>query len=237
MNMRGKERGGRGKFLFWRTDFIGVAMVVTGLFFLMVNFNLIPVSDFVLSRALGILFITVGLIFLFFQGAGGGLFWFVLPTGFFFTLGFLTLLMGVDALWSVESFAVFCAGTGLTFLAVFVLRRNQWWALIPAFACMGVSGWLTSASWMPVIGFHPVLPVFCVGLSFLVIYLNSVQKRRMRWSFLTGSIIVALSFAYLLLLLLSRWKMLWPVLLLLFALLLPLTGVFVERARKRSASR
>lgn len=235
--MHGKERGGRGRFLFWRTDFIGAAMMITGLFFLMMNFNVIPVSDFMLSRTLGILFITTGLLFLFFQGAGGGLFWFVLPTGFFFTLGFSTLLMGIEGLWSVEAIAPLCAGTGLTFLAVFVLRRNQWWALIPAFACMGTSGWLLSAAWMPVVGFHPVLPVFCVGLSFLVVYLNSVQRRRMRWSLLTGSLIVACSFGYLLLLFLSRWRMLWPVLLLLFALLLPLTGVLIGRAQKRAASR
>jgi len=212
-------------------------MMICGLFFLLVNFNLVPVSAFVLSRALGILFITVGLVFLFFQGAGGGLFWFVLPTGFCLTLGLLTLLLGVEELLSFEAFALFCTGSSVTFLAVFVLRRNQWWALIPAFACIGIAGWLTSAARMPVIGFHPVLPVFCVGLSFLVVYLNSVQKRRMRWSLLTGSIIVAVSFLYLLLLLLARWEMLWPVLLLLFALLLPLSGLLIERARRRSATR
>jgi hypothetical protein len=235
--MRGQDRGDRGKFLFWRTDFIGIAMVVCGLFFLMVNFNLIPVSDFVLSRALGILFITVGLVFLFFQGAGGGLFWFVLPTGFLLTLGFLTLLVGVDAYWSLEALALFCAGTGLTFLMVFALRRNQWWALIPASACLGIAGWLAGATRIPVVGFHPVLPVFCVGISFLVVYQISVQRRRMRWSLLTGSIIVAASFAYLFFVLLSRWSMLWPMLLLLFAFLLPLTGILAERARRRSTSR
>jgi hypothetical protein len=235
MIMHGKERGVRGRFLFWRTDFIGVAMVVCGLFFLMVNFNIVHASAFLLSRALGILFITAGLIFLFFQGAGGGLFWFVLPTGFFFTLGFITLLLGIDALWSLESLAVFCAGAGATFLAIFMLRHHQWWALIPSSACLGSAAWLLSATRIPVIGFHPFLPVFCVGIAFLVVYLNSVQKKRMRWSLVTGSLIVAVSFVYILVVLLSQWKMLWPVLLLLFATLLPLAGVLAERGRKRSA--
>ena len=45
-------------------------MIVSGVFFLLVNFKLIPASDFVVPRVLGILFIMIGLIFLFFSGRG-----------------------------------------------------------------------------------------------------------------------------------------------------------------------
>ena len=70
--MKERKAESRFRYLFWRTDFVGIAMIVSGLFFLLVNFKLIPASDFVLPRVLGILFIMIGLIFLFFSGADGG---------------------------------------------------------------------------------------------------------------------------------------------------------------------
>ena len=71
-DMKERKREPGFRFLFWRTDFVGIAMIVSGAFFLMVNFSLIPASGFVLPRVLGILFIMIGLIFLFFPGAGAG---------------------------------------------------------------------------------------------------------------------------------------------------------------------
>jgi hypothetical protein len=58
-----------------------------------------------------------------------------------------------------------------------------------------------------------------------------VQKRRMRWSLLVGSIIVAVASLYLLGILLARWSALWPVLLLLAGLLVPLGIVLAERRK------
>ena len=40
----------------------------------------------------------------------------------------------------------------------------------------------------PVIGWHPVAPLLFLGISFLVIWLYSVQKQRMRWSLLVGAL-------------------------------------------------
>jgi hypothetical protein len=216
-------RAARDPFIDWRTDVVGVAMVACGLFFLLVNFGVVRVSAFFLSRALGSLFITAGLAFLFFQGAGGGLFWFILPTGLSFSLGFLTMLMGFDRLLTLETAALLSAGAGLTFLAVFLSRKNHWWALITTGACIGVAGWLGGSSLIPVIGLHPVFPLFFTGLSFLAIYLSFVMKRKLRWSLITGAVLVASSLGYLLILLLSRWEMLWPAILLLVGVAIPVT--------------
>jgi hypothetical protein len=228
-----KEGGGRFRFLFWRTDFVGVAMIVTGLFFLLVNFKLIPASDFVVPRVLGILFMMIGLIFLFFSGAGKWLSWFVIPAGAFLTLGIVTLVFGWNRFFSLESAGLFSLGFGLTFLALFYFRRGHWWVLIPSGVFIGTSIWAAMGVWLPILGWHPVAPLFFLGLSFLSIWLFSVQKERMRWSLLVGAIIVSASFLYLMGVLLARWSILWPILLLMAGLTIPLWILLMERRSRR----
>jgi hypothetical protein len=226
-----KERRGeaRLRFLFWRTDFVGFAMIVSGLFFLLVNFKLIPVSEFVLPRVLGILFVMIGLIFLFFSGAGRWLTWFVIPAGAFLTLGIVTLVFGWNRFFSLDSASLFSLGFGLTFVTLFFFRRGHWWVLIPSGLFIGLSIWVEMGSRYPVVGWHPVAPAFFLGIAFLIIWLYSVQKQRMRWSLLVGALIVSTSFLYLLGILLARWSILWPVVLLLASLLIPLWIVFADR--------
>jgi hypothetical protein len=226
-----KERRGeaRLRFLFWRTDFVGFAMIVSGLFFLLVNFKLIPVSEFVLPRVLGILFVVIGLIFLFFSGAGRWLTWFVIPAGAFLTLGIVTLVFGWNRFFSLDSASLFSLGFGLTFVTLFFFRRGHWWVLIPSGLFIGLAIWVEMGSRYPVVGWHPVAPAFFLGIAFLIIWLYSVQKQRMRWSLLVGALIVSTSFLYLLGILLARWSILWPVVLLLASLLIPLWIVFADR--------
>jgi hypothetical protein len=225
-----RHRGEPGlRFLFWRTDFVGVAMVVTGAFFLLVNFNVIPASDFVVPRVLGILFTMAGLIFLFFSGAGRWLTWFVIPAGALLTLGIVTLVFGWNRFFSPDSASLFSLGFGLTFLTLFYFRRGHWWVLIPSGVFIGLSLWVEIVIHFPVIGWHPVAPLLFLGISFLVIWLYSVQKQRMKWSLLVGALVVSASFLYLLGILLARWSLLWPVILLLAGLLVPLWVMIAGR--------
>ncbi len=221
------------RFLFWRTDFVGVAMILSGLFFILVNFRVIPVSDFVLARVLGILFIIGGLIFVFFTGAGGWLSWFVIPAGVLITGGATTLILGASLFISITSAIICSTGMGLTFLFVFVTRKNNWWALIPACTFFGLAGWALLSKSFPSIGYHPVFLIFAVGAAFLIIYLNSFQKAQMRWSLFTGTLIVTVSLVYFLVILLSRWSVLWPAVLLLIGFLLPAGLVIAERRFRR----
>ncbi len=228
-----RHRGdSRLRFLFWRTDFVGFAMIVSGLFFLAVNFRLIPASDFVLPRVLGILFIMIGLIFLFFSGAGRWLTWFVIPAGAFLTVGIVTLVFGWHRFFSSDAGSLFSLGFASTFLTLFYFRRGHWWVLIPSGLFIGLGVWGQLGSRLSLIGWHPVAPLLFLGISFLVIWLYSVQKQRMRWSLIVGVLISACSLFYLLGILLAHWSILWPVLLLLTGLLVPLWVVITERRRR-----
>ena len=222
----------RDRFLFWRTDFVGVAMMVSGALLLAVNFRVVPASPFVLARVLGILAMVAGLVFLFFTGAGRWLTWFLIPAGVLFTVGVVTLVLGAGMFMSPVAAEIAAAGFGMTFLAVFLTRRNQWWALIPAGAFLGAALWAFAGARFPVIGWHPVPVVLCVGLSFFSIYLSAIQKRRMRWCLLAGSLTVAAALVYLLALLLVRWMSLWPLALVVVGLCVP-AGLFLVDWRKR----
>ena len=224
-----KASDARLRFLFWRTDFVGIAMIVSGLFFLLVNFKLIPVSAFVLPRVLGVLFFVVGLIFLFLSGAGSWMSWFIIPAGELLTCGIVTLVLGLDRILSLDSAALFAFGLGLSFLALFYFLRSHWWLLIPSGFLIGLAAMLAGVDHFPLVGWHPVVPLFLLGAAFLVIYLYSVQRQRMRWSLLVGFIIISVSFLYLLGILLARWSILWPVVLLLAGLLIPLWILFIDR--------
>jgi hypothetical protein len=228
-----RHRGQPGiRFLFWRTDFVGIVMVVTGAFFLLVNFKIIPASDFVVPRVLGILFMMIGLIFLFFSGAGRWLTWFIIPAGAFLTLGIVTLVFGWHRFFSPDSASLFSLGFGLTFLTLFYFRRGHWWVLIPSGVFIGQSVWVEMIRNVPIVGWHPIAPILFLGIAFIVIWLYSVQKERMRWSLLAGALIVSASVLYLLGILLARWSILWPVILLLAGLLFPL-WVLVAGRRSR----
>ncbi len=228
-----KAPDARLRFLFWRTDFVGIAMIVSGLFFLLVNFKLIPVSAFVLPRVLGVLFFVVGLVFLFLSGAGSWMSWFIIPAGELLTCGIVTLVLGLDRIFSLDSAALFAFGLGLSFLALFYSLRSHWWLLIPSGFLIGLAAMLAGVDHVPLVGWHPVVPLFFLGAAFLVIYLYSVQRQRMRWSLLVGFIIVSVSFLYLLGILLARWSILWPVVLLLAGLLIPLWILFIDRRARR----
>jgi len=222
----------RDRFLFWRTDFVGIAMMVSGALLLAVNFGIVPASPFVLARIFGILFILAALVFLFFTGAGGALGWLIIPAGILGTVGVVTLVLGARMFMSPVAAELAAAGLGLTFLAVFLTRRNHWWALIPTGAFLGMAVWAFVGPRFPVLGWHPVPVMFCVGLSFFAIYLSAIQKRRMRWCVLVGALVVAAALAWLLALLLARWLALWPLALVVVGVAAPAAFLLVDRRRR-----
>jgi len=227
----------RDRFLFWRTDFVGIAMMVSGALLLAVNFGVVPASSFVLARVLGILVMVTGLVFLFFTGAGGWLTWFIIPAGVLFTAGVVTLVLGAGMFIRPLAAVLTAAGFGFTFLAVFLTRRNHWWALIPAGVFLGTALWAFVGSRFPVVGWHPVPVVLCAGLSFFAIYLSAIQKLRMRWCLLAGSLMVAAAIIYLLALLLARWLALWPLVLVVAGFGIPAGFFLADLRRRRTAAR
>jgi hypothetical protein len=212
------EKKTNNRFIFWRTDFVGIAMIISGIIFLLNNFNIIRMqnvlpSEFIISRILGILFVISGIIFLFFQGAGGRLFWLWLPAGFLFTIGLDILIIGINNIFTPDSGIVFSIGIGLTFLLIFLFRKKHWWSLIPAGISLGFAIWIILIKNNSYIGYHPIILIFNLGITFIIIYIYSVQKIKKKWALITGSIITVVSLMYFVIILIYKNRFLLSIIL------------------------
>ncbi|MBN1797376.1 MAG: hypothetical protein JW822_02285 [Spirochaetales bacterium] len=217
------------KLFFWRTGFVGVALILSGIFFLLTNFSVIPPVGNAADRIIGILFFITGLVFAFFQGRGGGLFWFTIPAGVAFSFGSFTLAVGISEIFSFTSAAILGIGFGTTFLIVFLLQKAQWWALLPSGSLYGVSLWILMSSIQPQIGFHPIFLLLCIGASFLCIYFLSVQKLKMRFALYTGAIIFLCSVIYYFLILFFEYKLFWAIFLILLGIAIPILFIIINK--------
>ncbi len=230
------EKNIQDSFLFWKTGFVGVVLILSGVFFLLMNFQVIPESGDLNNRVLGVIFFITGLVFTFFQGGGRGLFWFLIPAGVAFTLAIITLIVGIDMLFTFLNLGFFCLGLSITFLLIFLLRKTEWWALLPSGALAGLCAWIVTATLQPPVGFHPPVFTFFVGLSFLAIFAFSVQKAKMRWALLTGLLITAASILYYFILVFLPFTVFWAVLLVAAGIALPFVVALLDRrARNRAA--
>ncbi len=233
------EKKSNNRFIFWRTDFVGAAMIISGILFLLNNFNLITIQnilprDFIISRILGVLFIIVGIVFLFFQGAGGRLFWLWIPAGFFFTIGLDILIIGINNLFNIDSGTMLSTGIGITFLIIFLSRNKHWWSLIPAGIFFGFATWIIMIKNLSIIGFHPIILIFYLGMSFLTIFWFSVQKQKKKWALLTGAIITAISLLYFIVILIYKNKLLLSIILLIIGIgMLIFLGILEIVKRKK----
>jgi len=219
---------------FWKTGFVGIALIGSGIFFLLVNFRLIQIQGDPVTVILGILFFVAGIIFAFFQGGGRGLFWLILPAGVSFTVGAIFLLLGMNELFTLTGACVASAGLGATFVLIFLLQKSQWWALLPCGALVGFPLWVLVAFVQPRIGFHPVILLFFLGLAFLGIFFFSVQRQKMRFALVTGSVVVAADVLYYLFIAFYEFNLFWAILLVALGILLPFLFFIYDRRSARA---
>jgi hypothetical protein len=217
------------KYLFWRTGFMGIALILSGIFFLFTNFGVIPPVGETTDRVIGILFFITGLVFAFFQGRGGGLFWFIIPAGVAFSFGTLTLIVGIGKFISFFSACILGVGLGTTFLFIFLLQKAQWWALLPAGSLYGISLWISMTSVQPEIGYHPIFLILCIGIAFLCIYFFSVQKQKMRFALYTGSAIVLCAVIYYFLISFFEFKLFWAIVLISMGIFTPIVFLITNK--------
>jgi hypothetical protein len=215
-----EQKKKQNRFLLWRTDFVGIVMFVSGILLLLNNFDILPGNVFVsktflIDRIIGILFLIIGIGFLFFQGAGGGLFWLIIPAGCFLTFGIDILIVDLNHLFSLYSLSFFFTGLGITFILLFLFQKNHWWALIPSGVLLGSASYFFISQLDSLIRYHPILILIGLSISFITIYLFSYQKEKMKWSLLTGLIIFSASLLYFVGIILFHWQVLLPFLIIL----------------------
>ena len=163
----------------------GSLLILGGVIFLLQNLGIFSAGSLFWATLLGL----AGIFFLsiFIQNRGN---WWALMPGFTLlgiaiSIGLKWLLPYYGEVWSG---AIVLAGIGLGFLAVYLVERQNWWALIPA----GVMITLTV-----IVGLEQRLPefvmaaIFFVGLGLTFSLIASLPNPRgdMRWAWIPAGIL------------------------------------------------
>ncbi len=129
---------------------IGLLLIAAGLLFLLQNFN---IFRFDWNLLVALVFLAGGVIFLAVFAGDSNQWWAVIPG---FTLAGLGVLIGTSslspALGDQLGGSIFLGAIALSFWVIYLVRRNFWWAIIPAgtlttlavVAGVGASGFLSA---------------------------------------------------------------------------------------------
>ena len=116
--------------------------------------------------------------------------WAVIPG---FTLMGLAALIAFGNRMGEAGAGMFLGAIGLSFLVIYLVRREFWWAIIPA----GVL--LTLAVMVPVISAFPGAPMlgpallfFGLALTFLLVYLLPSEEERRTWALYPAGILAVI---------------------------------------------
>lgn len=109
-------------------------------------------------------------------------------------VGILSLLQNLGIVEGVVAVIwplLFAAG-GLVFLYMFLTNRANWWALIPAFALLGLAAQIALDQFLPAVAepLGGVLFLGAIGLAFWVIYFT---KRELWWAVIPGGVMLTLA--------------------------------------------
>lgn len=164
----------------------GIVLILGGVVFLLQNLGLFELGDLFWALMLGL----AGLFFVsvFVQNRAN---WWALIPGF--TL--LSVAALITTSWLLPNFAedwgglIVLAGIGLSFVAVYLANRENWWAVIPA----GVMLTLALVAGMDVItdGFDTGGIFFIgLGLTFGLVSLLPTPHGQMRWALIPSGILL-----------------------------------------------
>lgn len=121
--------------------------------------------------------------------------WRVVLAGFLILLGALILLSNLNVIpWDITAmqwfWLVVFGGAGVSFLAVFLNNRENWWAVIPSFTLLGLAVLVSNV--IPPRYSEAGGAVFLgmIGLSFWVIF---IQRREFWWAVIPAGVMTTLA--------------------------------------------
>lgn len=187
----------------------GGLLILAGLMFLLQQVNLIP-DAWGLIWAL--VFCVAGVVFLMAFWSDRSTWWPLIPGMGLLSLG---VLMLVEEFFPGNDWAgaIFLGGIGVSFWIIYLMNRENWWAVIPGGVLVTLA---TVAGIEPFVGGDVGGGIFMIGLSltfFLVAVLPTAQGR-MNWAFIPGVILLIIGI-FLITPLLPLFSYVWPIALIL----------------------
>ena len=168
----------------------GLLLVALGILLLLQNLGLLGITG---SGLLAILFLAGGVAFLAMFVSNPARWWPLIPGFTLLGLGALMLLEAAApmaaAVWGGP---IFLGSMGLAFVAVYLARRENWWAIIPGgvFLSLGVVAGVSSR-----VGGAEAGTILFLGLAatFGLVYLALGPHRPRGWALVVGAALLALA--------------------------------------------
>ena len=202
----------------------GILLILGGILFLLDNLGIITFGGLIW----GVIFALAGLVFLSVFITNREHWWALIP-------GFV--LLGIGAIILLDTYTpggagelagvIFLGGIGLAFLLVYLVNRENWWAIIPA----GVMATLAVVAGLSQVltGFETGGIFFLgLGLTFALVAILPTPEGQMRWAFIPAGILLLMGLL-ITAAMTSLLGILWPFALILIGLFF-IWRAFVARA-------
>jgi len=164
----------------------GGGLILTGILFLLQSLGVI---GNVLTLIWALLFVVAGGIFLYVYWINRDQWWVIIP-------GFS--LLGLGALIAIAEYGpqtidelaagVFLGSIGLSFLVIYLLKREHWWAIIPGGVVLSVAVMVALSSFVSEEDWIAAVLFFGMTLTFVVLALLPMPQGRMTWAYIPAAV-------------------------------------------------
>ncbi len=171
----------------------GLLLIVAGILGLVQAFNIIGTQD-AWGIAWSIVFAIAGLAFLWwFLRDTTEAFWAVIPG-----MTLLALALLITAGWTGIADnngpwlgGFFLGAIGLSFWVLYLVRRDQWWALIPGGTLLTLAAIAALSTWIEGTALGSIL-FFGMALTFILVYALPTPQGRMTWAWIPAAALTVL---------------------------------------------
>jgi hypothetical protein len=205
---------------------LALLLIAAGIVFLLDSLELVEMGGLLWGAILA----TGGLTFLYVFYADREQWWALIPGFVLLSLG---VLVGVSELlprlaggWMD---ALFLGGLGLAFWAIFLVRREFWWAIIPGGVLWSVALVSGLSKMLPGEAEGGVL-FLGMGLTFVLVSLVQTERGRMRWALIPAGVMLLMALIMFASTGGALFAYLWPAALILAGLYLLARAFFRRRA-------
>ena len=163
----------------------GVLLVVAGLIFLLESLNILILGSLFWS----LLFFLGGIFFLSMFVSDRSSWWWLIPGFTLLGIGGLILLSwAAPGLAETLGGALVLGGIGLSFLVVYLVNRDSWWAIIPAGVMLTLVAVTLFSSRISGAGVGGIL-FLGLGLTFALVATIPTREGRMTWAWIPAGIL------------------------------------------------